>query len=90
MRLAAKRDTVEAEIILALKEAGATNVYQLSHPGLPDLLVNWGGHWRLVECKSPKGKLTPKQRKFFRDNPGAHMTVSTSGDEAVAALRSLA
>lgn len=90
MRLAAKRDKNEADIIVALKKAGARNVYQLSQPGLPDLLVNWGGHWRLIECKSPKGKLTPKQIMFFRDNPGAHMAVVTDGDEAVAALRSLA
>lgn len=71
MRLAAKRDTNEREVIAALELAG-WKVLRLSQANWPDLLCVRGGtpqragKVRLVEVKTPKGKLRPGQVEFFR------------------------
>lgn len=61
-RWAKKRDDNERGIIQALESAGAL-VVQLDQP--LDLLVGYGRQWWLLECKMPKGKLTPSQDEFF-------------------------
>lgn len=64
MRHAAKRDGTEAEIIGAFERFGCV-VVRLSQTGLPDLLVRApDGRAALVECKAPRGTLTPAQVTF--------------------------
>lgn len=56
-----KRDENEAEIVKALRKAGAV-VWRLSGPGLPDLLLHYRGRWHVMEVKRPKqGRLTDAQ-----------------------------
>jgi Holliday junction resolvase len=59
-RRAARRDTVEAEIVQALERVGV-QVYRISGAGLPDLLCWYRGQWTPLEVKGPKGKLTEAQ-----------------------------
>ena len=61
-RRAARRDDNEREILDALQRLGF-RVIQLSHPGIPDLLVlnPRTAMLRLLEVKRPGGKLTPAQ-----------------------------
>ena len=63
MRFASRRDANEAEIVKALRDAGAY-VWII---GLPvDLLVGYRNRTILVEIKSSsKGRLTGLQRDFF-------------------------
>jgi hypothetical protein len=60
MQLRARRDWNEAEIVKALRKAGAL-VWRLNGPGIPDLLVSFRGKWSVLEVKKPKGKLTDAQ-----------------------------
>ena len=66
MRVKAKRDGPEAEIIQAL-EAFGVRVQILSDPGVPDLLV-WTPRtgMQLLEVKSRFGRLTRKQQAFTK------------------------
>jgi hypothetical protein len=63
MRYAARVDKNQADIVEALRKAGAY-VWII---GLPvDLLVGYKGHTFLVEVKNgPKRRLTPLQADFF-------------------------
>ncbi|MEN9901219.1 MAG: hypothetical protein RLZZ152_2263 [Pseudomonadota bacterium] len=69
MRYAARRDANEAEIVSALRAAGAY-VYDI---GLPvDLLVGYKGHTFLVEVKNgPRKRLTALQEDFFKNWSGS-------------------
>lgn len=86
-RWAKKRDDCERGIIQALEAAGAL-VIQLDQP--LDLLVGYGRAWWLLECKQPKGKLTPAQDEFFEawSKHGACgvATVVRSASEALAVI----
>ena len=62
-RYAAKRDTTEPEIIMALEQMGF-HVEQISAPGLPDLLLSRAGQWLVAEVKTGKGRLTKAQHVF--------------------------
>lgn len=62
-RYAARRDTTEADIILALEQMGF-HVEQISAPGIPDLILSRAGQWYLAECKTGKGRLTKAQAVF--------------------------
>ncbi len=65
MRRAARTDLNQAEIVRALKAAGAS--VALLHrvgEGVPDLLVGWKGRNLLVEVKGLSGKLTPAQGRW--------------------------
>ena len=79
MRLAAKRDYVEPDIIEALEEIGIS-VLRLSAPGCPDLLC-WHPleGFRLLEVKHARGRLTPLQKAF-----GMPFSVVRSVAEALA------
>jgi hypothetical protein len=82
VRRAARVDSTQAEIVEALRAAGAS-VWVL---GLPlDLLVGIHGRTALVECKRMTGKLNPKptkhtplQKAFMLDWRGG--TVATITD----------
>ncbi len=62
MRLAAKVDNNQAEIVRALRDIGCTvlSLAAIGH-GIPDLLVARQGRMFLIECKSPGGKLEATQ-----------------------------
>lgn len=62
-RYAARRDTTEPEIILALEQMGF-HVEQVSAPGIPDLILSRGGQFYLAEVKTGKGRLTKAQSVF--------------------------
>lgn len=65
MRRAAKRDAVEAAIVLALHQCGC-RTKKLSQEDVPDLLVKKpDGSIHIVECKDRRGTLTPGQRRFI-------------------------
>ena len=68
MRLAARVDANQAEIIAALRGVGAsvTSLHRVGQ-GCPDLLVSFRGEWYLIECKSPGGHLTPAEAKWIRE-----------------------
>ena len=61
-RFAKKRDANEAEIVQALREAGAL-VHPLDRP--VDLLVGFRGAWTLLEVKRPKGAVGEQQAIFM-------------------------
>jgi Holliday junction resolvase len=78
-----RRDANERAIIDALEQAGAA-VFQLSGPGVPDLLVAFRGLWIPLEVKSKAGKLTPKQADSrFRAGP---FVIARTVDEALRAI----
>ena len=62
-RYAARRDTTEPEIIMALERMGF-HVEQISAPGIPDLLMSRAGQWYVAEAKTGKGRLTKAQHVF--------------------------
>jgi len=86
MRRAAKVDRNQAEIVEALRNAGAS-VY-CTHAvgqGFPDLCVGYYGHTVLVECKDgtkpPSAcKLTPAQESFFESFDGNAIVVFSPED----------
>lgn len=90
MRRAAKRDANERPIITALQLAG-WSVFQLSAPGLPDLMCVRRGRVVLIEVKE-KGKrkhLTAAQVVFFSKMKAAGLepVVVETPEEALAAVK---
>jgi hypothetical protein len=83
MRRAAKVDATQAEIVAALKKAGATVQHLHSvGEGCPDLLVGWRGTNWLFECKPKIGspsdrKLRPNQVEWHDGWKGQVATVET-------------
>lgn len=57
---ARRRDAVEREIIEALRKVGA-DVFPISGPGAPDLLIRHRGRIVCLEIKGPSGKRTAAQ-----------------------------
>ena len=93
MRRAARKDATEAEIVAALRAAGAT-VYLI---GLPvDLLILHAGKTALAECKCITGKRNPKptrytelQDRFLRDYKGGPFFTLTDAEGATRAVKML-
>lgn len=87
MRQAARRDTNEQQIVIALEACGCS-VTRLSQSGVPDLLVGFShpitGHpiTTLMEVKEAKGTLTPEQEEWHADFRGEVHIVRTI-DEAL-------
>lgn len=83
-----KRDANQAEIVEALRKAGASvlDLADVGH-GCPDLLVGYAGRdWLiLMEIKTPTGKLTPDEVLFAQTWHG-HVYVVRSIDEALAVI----
>ncbi len=79
MRYASRRDANEAQIVSALRSAGAY-VWVI---GLPvDILVGYNNHTYLVEIKDgPKKRLTKLQQDFF-DNWTGGTLCRIDGPEA--------
>jgi len=80
---AARRDKNEREIISALADAGAT-VYQSGEP--LDLIVGFRGRNYLIEVKTPDGKLTSKQRKWWALDWAGQRVIVRSVQEALVAI----
>ncbi len=93
MRRAARVDSTQAEIVDALRKAGAS-VWII---GLPvDLIVGVAGATALVECKSLTGKRKPKparytelQREFMATWRGGPVATLTDADSALTLVRTL-
>jgi Holliday junction resolvase len=66
VRLAAKVDANQGEIVAALRQVGVS-VQSLASigKGCPDLVAAKGGMAWLIEVKGPKGKLTDDQVKWI-------------------------
>lgn len=96
MNYAKKRDKNEAEIVLALELAGAA-VQKLGDPGVPDLLVSFGGVLHLLEVKNPnakgggkyntgEGSLTATQTRWWSKWKGKRPVIVQTSAEALAAI----
>lgn len=91
----AKRDLNEGPIVEALTAAGAS-VTRLSDKGVPDLLVGFGGHTRLLEVKAPAGErggqkrgaagLTEEQRSWWATWLGEPPVIVHTPEEALRAI----
>lgn len=94
MRHAARVDGNQAEIVAALRAAGAS-VWII---GLPcDLLVGHGGQTIIMECKTLTGKRNPKparhtqlQKDFMLNWTGGPVSTVTDIEGALSALKVLA
>ena len=92
MRLAARKDDNQDEIVAALRAVGATvqTLHQLGR-GVPDLLVGWRGVNLLLEVKD--GNKIPSKRRLTEDEAKWHdawrgqVATVNSVDEALALLR---
>lgn len=93
MRHAARVDANQAEIVAALRAAGAS-VWII---GLPvDLLVGYRGQSLLMECKTLTGKRNPKparhtqlQKDFMLSWAGGPVSTVTDIEGALTALKVL-
>lgn len=91
MRQKAKVDDNQAEIVKALRDAGASvAVTSAQHKGFPDLVVGYKGKTFLLEVKDgakpPSARrLTADQERFFSDWVG-HCAVVHSAAEALAEI----
>lgn len=90
MRLAARIDSNQPEIVQAMRDMGAevTHMHQLGK-GVADLLVSWRQGWYVFECKATaREELTPDQIKWIGKQRAA-VVVITSADEAVRFLQAV-
>jgi hypothetical protein len=85
MRRAARVDSNQEQVIIALRAAGAY-VWII---GLPvDLLVGYKNHTMLMEIKAgPKKRLTALQQDFFEKWDGGTLVRVDGPEAALAALR---
>lgn len=90
MRLKARVDANQAEIVRAMRELGAevTHMHQLGK-GVADLLVSWRQAWYVFEVKSgPREELTPDQIEWIGKQRAA-VVIITSHDEAIRFLQAV-
>jgi hypothetical protein len=83
LRRAAKRDTVEASIVGALRKTG-WSVEFMSIKDAPDLLLGLHGMTYLAEVKTGKAKLRPGQFIWHAQWGGSPVIVLRSVDDALA------
>ena len=84
-------DANQPAIVAALRKAGY-HVIDVSGPFSTGDLFVWGYDvaedrmcWRLLEVKTPEGKLTPEQREFMAAHPGA-VQLARTPEEALSAF----
>ena len=83
MRLIARVDKNQVEIVTALRRAGARVLLLHQHgQGVPDALVGFRGRLLLMEFKSPGGRLSEDELAFY-DNWMEYMVVVYSAEEAL-------
>ena len=92
MRLAARTDANQEEIVKALRKLGA-RVQSLARmgEGVPDLLVGWRGRLLLLEVKDGSRKpselkLTPAEEEWHARWAGLPVYVVESVEQAIATL----
>ena len=78
-RYAKRKDENQADIVKALRKAGAYVIVQ-DHP---DLLTYYEGWWLPLEVKSAKGKLTKRQKELTE---ATDCPVVTTPEEALHAI----
>ena len=84
-----KIDTNHLEIKMALIQCGyiVWDCSTYGH-GIPDLLtINKKGDFVFLEVKSPKGKLTEPERKFFDTFYNARRYIVRSPEQAIEIMR---
>jgi len=84
-----RRDANEPVICDYLDNRGIP-YWRMSGPGIPDLLILHKGLFKLLEVKTPTGRLKPAQVEFFtlcRDYSVKHLYVVRSIDDLTEALR---
>ena len=91
MRLAARRDAGEDQIVSALEAAGAF-VKKINDGGTFDLLVWHRGATLLLEVKDgrqppSKRKPTPAEQKFHDEWPGDNLHIVLGPEDALAVLK---
>jgi len=86
MRLAARTDANQKEIVEALRAVGAS-VLVLSRvgQGCADLAAGIRGETYFLEVKTDSGKLTPSEQKFM-DGWRGHYAIVRTADEALKAI----
>lgn len=86
MAFAHRIDSVQAEVVRALEQAGAF-VFDCSAlgRGFPDLFVVFRGHVFLLECKTPGGQLTAAEKRFAMLCPWP-VHIVRSADDALKAI----
>ena len=86
MRLAARTDANQKEIVEALRAAGAV-VLVLSRvgQGCADLSAGFRGSNYFLEVKTDKGKLTPREQEFMDEWRG-HYAIVRTPEEALRAI----
>lgn len=85
LRRAAKRDSIERDIIQALEQCGY-HVTRLSAPGVPDLLLSRAGQWAVAEVKTGSKPLSPAQ-VHFHGRARASIPILRSVEDVVAFSR---
>ena len=94
MRLAARVDDNQKDIVEALRAIGATVRVVTQGGGIPDLLVGFRGHTVLMEVKDGRKKpsarkLTEAEEKFFLEWRGGMLAIVENVDDALALLKGL-
>jgi len=90
VRRAAKVDANQAQIVEALRDAGASvTLLHMVGGGCPDLLVGIHGVTGLVECKVKGGKFTEHQIKWWDEWRGGPIAQVTDVEGALRFLRLL-
>lgn len=84
-----KSDANQAEIVEALRKAGAFVTILSTHPKLLDLLVYYRGRLYWLEIKRPGEKLTYAEAEIFDQAPDATFEVH-SVDEALDVIGAVA
>jgi len=77
--MAKRVDSNQAEIVAALRKAGATvqDLHTIGK-GCPDILVGYHGKNYIMEIKTAGGKFTKSEIKWHENWEGNFTTVSTS------------
>lgn len=82
-RTVKRRDANQGEIVAALKRIGA-EVWILDRPC--DLAVWWGSKWFMLESKTRRGKLTPRQKADREVGRCAGISIVRDAGEALSAI----
>ena len=92
MRYANRIDANQNNIVITLRECGATVRIVSQGDGIPDLLVGYQGYTILMEVKDgnkpPSARtLTPAEQKFFDEWTGGLVAIVNDVDEALEILK---
>ena len=86
MRLAARTDAIQTEVVLGLRRFGySVQCLHTVGKGCPDLLVGKARQNWLIELKSPGGRLTRDELEWITKWQG-QVAIAHSLEEALAAI----